>query len=395
LPALLKNRKLLAGVGLFAVLLVVALRPSPHEVDLAVVERGALQVTVEDEGETRVRDRFVISAPVAGRLLRIELEPGDAVRRGDTVATLRPAPPGLLDARSRAEAAAAVEATTAAVGRARAERDRAQSARDRSRSDLQRHRELARSGIVSAEVLEIRETEARGADEALRASVFAAATADGELERARAVLVQSSTGGPGREIVLHSPVNGVVLKRLRESEAVVPQGEPILELGDPAALEIVSDLLSVDAVKVRPGQTVLIEQWGGEGALRGRVRRVEPAGFLKVSALGVEEQRVNVVVDFEDPAQARSLGDGYRVEVRVVTWEAPEVVKAPTSSLFRHGEKWAVFAADGGRVRLRLVEVGRRNGPQAQILSGLNPGEQVVVHPSDSLHDGDRIRPRG
>jgi HlyD family secretion protein len=394
-PALLKNRKLLAGLGLFVVLLVVALRPSPHEVDLAPVEHGPLQVAVEDEGETRVRDRFVISAPVAGRLLRIELEPGDAVHRGDVVAALSPAPPGLLDARSRAEASAAVDSAQAVVGRVRAERDRALAARDRSRSDLQRHRELARTGIVSAEVLEIRETEARAAEEALRAAVFAAATAEGDLERTRAVLVQTSSGGPGRAIELHSPVNGVVLKRLRESEAVVPPGEPLLELGDPAALEIVSDLLSVDAVKVRPGQTVLIEQWGGEGVLRGRVRRVEPAGFLKISALGVEEQRVNVVIDFEDPAAARALGDGYRVEVRVVIWEIPEAVKAPTSSLFRQGEKWAVFAAEGGRARLRLVEVGRRNGLHAQILSGLKAGEQVVIHPSDSLRDGTRIRPRG
>jgi HlyD family secretion protein len=393
-PRLLRNRKLLAGAGLILILLAVALWPEPTDVDLAPVERGTLQVTVDDEGETRVRDRFVISAPVAGRLLRIELEPGDPVRRGQGVATLSPAPPVLLDARSRAEAAAAVEAARAGLGRARAERDRAQVARDRARSDLARHRELAPTGVVSAEVLEMREAEARAAEDALRSAAFAVATAESELERARAVLLQTSASGRAPVVVLHSPVDGVVLRRLRESEAVVPPGEPLLELGNARDLEIVSDLLSVDAVKTRPGQRVLVEEWGGEGALRGRVRRVEPSGFLKISALGVEEQRVNVVIDFEDPAQAATLGDGYRVEVRVVVWEGPDVVKAPTSSLFRQGEKWAVFVAKGGRARLRAVEVGQRNGLEAQILSGLAAGDRVVVHPSDTLRDGGRVRPR-
>ena len=393
-PRLLRNRKLLAAAGLVLLLLAVALWPEAADVDLAPVERGTLQVTVDEEGETRVRDRFLISAPVAGRLSRVELEPGDDVRRGQAVATLSPAPPALLDARSRAEAAAAVESARAALGRARAERDRAQVVRDRARSDLERHRALALTGVVSAEVLEMREAEARAAEEAVRAAAFAAATAEGELERAQAVLLQASGSRGGRAIVLHSPVDGVVLRRLRESEAVVPPGEPLLELGNARDLEIVSDLLSVDAVKVRPGQPVLVEQWGGEGALRGRVRRVEPSGFLKISALGVEEQRVNVVIDFEEPAQAAALGDGYRVEVRVVVWEGADVVKAPTSSLFRQGEKWAVFVAEGGRARLREVEVGRRNGLEAQILAGLAAGDQVVVHPGDTLRDGGRIEPR-
>ena len=391
---LLKNRKLLAGLALGVVLLAVALWPEAHEVDVAPVERGTLQVTVDDEGETRVRDRFVVSAPVAGRLLRIELEPGDPVRRGDAVATLSPAPPALLDARTRAQAQAAVEAAQGALGRALAERDRAKVMRDRARSELQRHRALAPSGVVSAEVLEMRETEARAAEEALRAAAFAVASAEGELERARAVLLQTSGSGPARAIVLHSPVDGLVLKRLRESEAVVPPGEPLLELGNRNDLEIVSDLLSVDAVKVRAGHPVLIEQWGGERALRGRVRRVEPSGFLKISALGVEEQRVNVIVDFDDAAQAQALGDGYRVEVRVVVWEGGDVVKAPTSSLFRQGDRWAVFVADGSRARLRTVEVGQRNGLEAQILSGVQAGERVIVHPSDTIKHNGRIRPR-
>jgi len=394
LPPLVRNRKLLAGAAFVLLLAVIALWPEAATVDVAPVARGTLQVTVDDEGETRVRDRFVISAPVAGRLQRIELEPGDPVRRGAVVATLTPAPPGLLDARTRAEAEAAVEAARAALARARAEAERARAVRDRASSDLERSRQLVPSGIVSRDALEMSETNWRAAEEALRSASFAAASAEADLERSRAVLRQASGGG-SQAIELHSPVDGEVLKRLRESEAVVPTGEPLLELGNPRDLEIVSDLLSVDAVKVRPGQRVLIEQWGGEGTLEGRVRRVEPSGFLKISALGVEEQRVNVIVDFVDLKQAAALGDGYRVEVRVAVWEGKDVVKAPTSSLFRQGEQWAAFVDDGGRARLRTVEVGRRNGSEAQILSGLNAGERVVIHPGDTLHDGRRLRATG
>jgi HlyD family secretion protein len=392
---ILANRKLLAGLGLVAVLLAVALWPEAVPVDVAAVERGPLEVTVEDEGETRVRDRFVISAPVAGRLERVELEPGDPVRRGAVVAVLRPAPPALLDARTRAEATAAVDTARSAIGRARAERERARATRDRARSELERQRELSRGGLVSAETLERAQVESRAADEALRAAEFAVATAEHEHERAQAVLLQATGAAPGRAIPLHSPVDGVVLRRARESEAVVPPGEPLVEVGNARDLEIVSDLLSADAVKVRAGQKVWIDQWGGDRALRGRVRRVEPSGFMKVSALGVEEQRVNVIVDFDEPREAwQALGDGYRVEVRIVVWEAPEVVKAPTSSLFRHGEQWAVFVMDGDRARLLTVEVGQRNGLEAQVLSGLRGGERVIVHPSDTLQDGSRVVPR-
>ena len=395
LRALLKNRKLLAGAGLLALLVLVAVWPEAVPVDLAPVERGPLQVTVDDEGETRVRDRYVVSAPVAGRLQRVELEPGDPVEHGGVVARLLPAPPALLDSRTQAEAKASVEAARAALGRTRAERERAEAGRDRARSDLERARSLAASGIVSRETLDMRDTDARAAEEALRAAEFAVGTAEQELERARAVLLQSTGGTGGRAIELRSPVDGVVLKRLRWSEAVVPTGEPLLELGDPRRLEIVSDLLSADAVKVRPGQTVLIEQWGGEGTLQGRLRRVEPSGFMKISALGVEEQRVNVIVDFEDPAEAwTALGDAYRVEIRVVVYEAADVLKVPTSSLFRRGGEWAAFAVADGRARLRTVQVGRRNGLEAEIASGLAAGELVVVHPSDTLGDGRRVVPR-
>jgi HlyD family secretion protein len=393
----LKNRKVLAVTGFVAFLLVVALWPSSVPVDLATAERGPMLVSVDEEGQTRVHDRFVVSAPVAGEVLRMGLEPGDPVRRGETVlATFQSATPSPLDARSRAEGVAGVAAARAALGAAEAEQKRAAAAVSLARSELERNRELAEQRIVSRQDLEAKETEARAAEEARRAAEFGVASATHQVEMAKARLLQVTGGaGSGRPIEIRSPIDGVVFKRLRESQAVVPAGEPLLELGDPCRMEIVSDLLSTDAVKVKPGAPVLIDQWGGERTLRGRVRLVEPSGFMKISALGVEEQRVNVIVDFEDPAQAwEALGDGYRVEVRVVIWQADDVLKVPASSLFRSGDKWAVFAVDSGRARLRTVELGRRNGLFGQVLSGLEAGQAVVVHPSDSLTDGARVARR-
>jgi len=393
----LRNRKLLAGLGLVAALLAVGFWPSAVPVDLAPAEKGTLRVTVDEEGETRVRERFLVSAPVAGRVLRIELEPGDPVRRGESVvATFLPAAPVPLDARSRAEAEAAVSAARAGLGGARAERERAQAALGLAESELARHRELAGQRIVSRQALEAKEAEARAAEEARRAAEFAVASAEHQLEMARARLLQAAGGaGAGQALTLRAPIDGVVFKRLRESESVVPAGEPLLEIGDPRQLEIVSDVLSTDAVKVRPGSLVLLEHWGGDHLLRARVRRVEPSGFMKVSALGVEEQRVNVVMDFEDPLEAwAALGDGYRVEVRIVVWEGDGVLKVPTSSLFRRGEDWAVFAVDDGRAELRAVTVGRRNGTEAEVRAGLLEGERVVLHPSDTLANGSRVTPR-
>jgi HlyD family secretion protein len=278
------------------------------------------------------------------------------------------------------------------VGSARAEREGAESALGLARSEAERQRELARQQIASAQQVEAAEAALRAAEEALRAAEFALRAAEHERQMAR-VRVSPPAGG-GATIVLRSPVDGVVLRRIRESEAVVAAGEPLLEVGDPGDLEIVSDLLSSDAVKVRAGQPVLVEQWGGEGALAGRVRRVEPSGFMKVSALGVEEQRVNVVIDLEDDAAAARLGDGYRVEVRIVVWEGRDVLVAPTTALFRRGAEWALFVVEDGRARLRPVEVGQRNGLQAEVVSGLAEGARVIVHPSDSVTDGARVTPR-
>jgi len=398
----MRKRLVLWSIGILVVLVIgLAFRPKPLAADFAVVEYGSLRVTIDEEGETRVRDRFVVSAPLAGRVLRIELEPGDVVRAGETVlATFQPSDPILLDARTRAEAEARVGAAEAALGLARAERDRAEAELRFARSDVKRYRSLAAEEIVSRERAETAELAAQTREEALEAAEFAVRSAEQELAAARASLLETTmeeTGrnDSGRVITLRSPVDGLVLRRLRESEAVVPAGEALLEIADPAELEIVSDLLSTDAVRIRRGNPVLIEQWGGERPLRGVVRRVEPSGFTKISALGVEEQRVNVVIDFEDPREAwEALGDGYRVEVRVVVWERDEVLKVPTSSLFRDGDGWAVFAVEEGRAVLRPLEIGQRNALEAEVLSGLGEGDQVIVHPSDSVADGVAVMAR-
>ena len=393
----LSNRRVQIGLVLLAALLLLALWPRAVAVDLGAAERGRLVVTVDEEGETRVRARFVVSAPVAGRVQRIDLEPGDPVREGETLlARFQPASPTPLDARSRAEAKARVLAAEAALGRARAERERASAELEYARAELARHVALAAERIVSQGQLEQVQQAARGAQESVRAAEFAVASAGHQTEMARATLTEMSRPDGSRAIEVFSPVDGVVLERMRWSESVVPAGEPLLELGDPRQLEIVSDMLSTDAVRVGASDRVLIEQWGGERPLAGRVRRVEPSGFTKISALGVEEQRVNVVIDLEDPAgEWSALGDAYRVEVRVVVWESDDVLKVPTSSLFRSGDAWAVFAVREGRARLQPLNVGRRNGLEAEVTSGLDAGEQVVLHPSDAVVDGVRVAPRG
>ncbi len=389
-----KRPRLLATMVLVAAIAAAALWPESIEVDVVRVARGALQVTLDEEGETRVRERYVISAPVAGRLQRIELEPGDAVRRGRTIVVrLTPADPALLDPRTRAELAAAVEGMQAAVGQARAERARAAAALDRARASLGRQQQLAEAALVSRDDLEATDTASRAAEEALRAADFAVRRTEYELQLARARL-QRPGRGTGGTIDIASPVDGVVLKRHRESESVVASGEPLLEVGDPAEIEVVSDLLSADAVRVRPGVPVRLEQWGGGPPIMGRVRRVEPSGFMKVSALGVEEQRVNVIIDFADAAAVRALGDGYRVEVRIITWQEPDVLKVPIGTLFRQGDAWAVFVVDNGRARTQVVDIGQRNGTEAQVVKGLQAGDAIVLHAPDTLRDGLRITQR-
>ena len=371
-------------------------RPQPVPAEVSQVTRGPIEVTIDEEGETRVRDRFVISAPLGGRVLRIELEPGDLVVANETLlAVFLPSVPVLLDARSRAEARAAVETALAIVGEAEALYERAAAEVAFSRAEVERYRRLTRDGIVSVEQMETAQLDLDTRQEALEAAEYAVRTALSQLQAARVRLLHSSgqsAAADGETIEITSPVSGVVLRRLRESESVVPAGEALLEVGDPEQLEVVTDYLSKDAVRIRPGQQVLIDRWGGDRPLQGRVRRVEPSGFTKISALGVEEQRVNVVMDITDPPEVRAgLGDGFRVETRVVVWESEDELKTPTGSLFRRGNDWAVFVVENGRAALRPIEVGERNPREAQVLSGLAPGQQVVVYPSDSLNDGSPV----
>jgi HlyD family secretion protein len=389
----LKNKRLIAGVVIVLAIVAMAMWPESIDISAAMVERGPMQVTLDEDGETRIREKFVVSAPVAGRLQRIELEPGDAVVRGKTVvARLTTADAPLLDPRTRGELEAAVEAARAAVGQARAELERTTTELARARQTLQRQQELMKAGAIAADNLDAAETAVATTEEARKAAEFAVSRSEYELQLARARLQAPAPAGRAVEIV--APVNGVILRRLRESESVVPVGEPLLEIGEPGRSEIVADFLSTDAVRIQAGAAVLIEGWGGSDPLKGRVRRVEPAGFMKVSALGVEEQRVNVLIDFEDPSAAKRLGDGYRVEVRVVVWREEDVVKVPVGGLFRRGSDWAAFRIEGEQVQLQPVELGQRNDEDAQVIKGLSAGQTVVLHPPDTLTDGARVRIR-
>lgn len=389
----------IAGVVLLA--LVWLFWPRAVPVDFAVAAPGPLVVSVSDEGETRVRDVFVVSAPVAGLMRRIALEAGDAVVAGETVtARIEPGDPSFLDRRSATEARAAVQAADAAGKLAVASVRRAEAERDFARAELTRYRGLAERDTVSANDLDAAQRRARTADAALAEAQAALAVRSSELAQARARLMAPGGAQRGRSgdcncIEVTSPVSGRVLRVLQESESVVAAGMPLLEIGDPARLEIVTDLLSTDAVKVRPGQRVFIEAWGGGPPLAGQVRRVEPFGFTKVSALGIEEQRVNVIIDFtEAPARWQRLGHGYRVEPRIVLASADQALKVPRAALFRDGDRWAVFVGEAGRATLRHVELGLENGLEAEVRQGLKAGDRVVLQPGDRVSDGVRVTAR-
>jgi HlyD family secretion protein len=386
----------IAGGVVLVALLGLALRPRAVAVETATVASGSLEVTLDEEGMTRVRERFLVSAPVAGRALRQPLEPGDPVVSGRTVlAVFQPADPLPLDARSRAEADAALVAAEAQLGRARALRAQVAGELEFARAESERHGELFEEGISSKERLDQAELQERTQRDALEAAAFAVRTAEGELQAARARLVQATAKpGAGGSISLLSPIDGVVLRRLRESEAVVPAGEPLVEVGDPRDLEIVADYLSSDAVRISPGDRARVARWGGD-VLEAVVQRVEPAGFTKISALGVEEQRVNVVLDLVAPPQ-QALGDGYRVETEVIVWSEDEVLQVPVSGIFRAGSQaadWSVYVVDDDVARLRTVRLGQRNDQAAQVLEGLAAGDEVILHAGDDVEDGTRVAP--
>jgi HlyD family secretion protein len=380
--------------------LVYAFRPQPIPVDLADVVRGPLVVTVDEEGETRVRDVFVLSAPVAGRVLRIEAEVGDAVVAEQTVvAEIEPRDPEFLDQRSEAQAQASLRAAEANKALAEAELAEAEAEFEFAESERKRAHRLIKSETISQSALDDAERRFRTTRAAVATSRARLQVRIFEFERARAQLVSpvhtQAAHGACECVPLLAPVSGRILRVLHKSEGVVDAGDPLVEIGDPADLELVTDFLSSDAVKIAPGQRVIVEEWGGETALEGRVRLIEPFGFTKISALGIEEKRVNVIIDFISPrADWQRLGHGYQVEVGVVLWEGTDVRKLPLTALFRHGGDWAVFVAEDGRARVRVVEVGKRTGLEAEIAGGVEVGDRVIVSPSDRITDGVRIRPR-
>ena len=389
--AKLLRRTFLAVVILaIAVAVVFALRPTPVLVETGRVRRGPMRVTVDEDGETRAHDRFVVAAPVSGRLLRVPWEEGNAVQAGAVVASIQPLP---LGQQQRAEVRGRIAAAESAVYEAEARVRHARVADEQARRDLARAAELARHGIVSAQIAEQARTAQEASGEELRAAQFNARRAAAELEVARSGLLgfANESASPAR-LTLRSPVAGRILRVVEKSERVVQAGEPIVVIGDPAKIEIVADVLTIDAVNIRAGAPVFLEGWGGDHPLRARVRLVEPWGFTKISALGIEEKRVNVISDFVDPPGP--LADGYRVEARIVIWETPEALKVPGSATFRDRGEWAVYVVEAGRARLRRTETGHRNQDEAEVLRGLAEGQDVILHPPNTLRDGMRVRSR-
>ena len=347
-----------------------------------------------------MRDVFVLSAPVTGRLRRIESDVGDRVVAGETVvAQIEPVDPSFLDVRSETQARAGVQAAESALALARAELDEAAAERDFAMAELRRAEQLIQSETISQRALDDAQRLAKTRSAAVTTARAAVAMRQFELAEAEAFLVSPTETqdlhGDCECVTITAPVSGQILRLFHESEVVVQAGEPLVEIGNPQSLEIVADLLSSDAVRVEPGQQVIIEEWGGSYPLRGEVRRVEPFGFTKVSALGIEEQRVNVIIDIADPPERWSrLGHGYQVETRIVLWRGENVLKVPLTTLFRDGAAWALFVEESGRARRREVVPGQSNGFEAQMIEGIRPGERVVLHPSDRVVEGVRLGAR-
>lgn len=373
-------------------LLTMWLRPTPARVDVAGVSREAMTVTVDGEGKTRVRDRYVVAAPVAGRLRRIALRRGDAVKSGQLIAQIDPLPLSPLDPRQRAEAVARVNAAEDAKREIDRMVERNKATYDQARREVERSEVLVRDGYASRQELERAQTAVSTSlreYEAARSRVDSAAH---EVEMARAALLARNQSSQAVSVKVHAPTDGRVLTVIEESERVITAGAPLVEVSNPSKLEVVIELLSTDAVKVSQGAKVFIEEWGGPEALEARVRLIEPSAFTKVSALGIEEQRVNVIADLTAPSTV--LGDGYRVEGRVVVWHSDSVLQVPVSALFRSGDVWSLFVVEDGRARLRQVEVGQRTPRAAEIKSGVAADEGVIVHPANDITDGTRVEPR-
>lgn len=397
---------IMAGtVILLAAGLAYAFWPRPVMVDMGQTKREPMMLTIDEEAKTRVRDAYVVSAPVAGRLLRLDVEPGDSVSGGRTVvARMLPVNPTPLDIRAREQARAEVRAAEAALRVARADLDKALADKDLADTNLQRSKTLHKRGTVSKAAFDRAQKEARSADAAVATARAAITMREADLANARARLIGFSSEPDdhvagtvkSEPIPIIAPVSGRILRVMQESETTLAAGAPILEIGNISNdLEVIAELLSTDAVQIEPGNRVIIENWGGDYSLSGTVQRIEPWGFTKLSALGVEEQRVNVIVTFNDPPEKRrTLGHGFRVEARIVIWEDENVLTVPSSALFRHDGEWAVFVVEDGVARLTKLEVGHNNGIQAQIAGGLDEGLTIILYPGPGLEDGAKVESR-
>lgn len=387
----LSRRRIIALVLATATLalMVWAFLPRPLPVDAAVVARGPLEVTTDEDAETRAIDRFLISAPVAGRLARIELQEGDPVHKDQVIARLWPVP---LSAREREEQLARITAAEAQAREANEHVRHALADHDQAVRELGRVENLVQSGFIAAQGAEQARTAENTTGSELEAARHRASSAAADAQAARAALLSMEEGKGSRSpaVLIRSPAEGKVLHIPEKSERIIGAGAPLMTVGDPARLEVVIDLLSTEAVKVMPGMPVLLEDWGGDHPLRARVRVVEPQAFTKVSALGVEEQRVNVIADFIDGPAA--LSDGFRVNARILLWKADDVIKLPVSALYRQGENWCVFVIDGGRARQRQVTIGHRGALDVEALAGIKTGERIIRHPSNDIREGRRVQ---
>lgn len=383
------------AVGLAAAIW--AFLPGAEPVDTALVTRGTFVATVDEDGKTRIRERYVIAAPLSGRLSRVRYKAGDRVAAGDAIATILPALAPLLDPRSRREAEERLGAVAAALDGARAGMERARAQAVQARSEVERTQELTTRGAATVQALERTQLAERIADREARAAEFRYHATEHELASARALLARyiGPSQEPGESWTVTSPVSGVVLRVAQESETAVQAGMSILEIGDPRDLEIIVDVLSTDAVEIRQGAKVALTNWGQNVDLEGRVRVVEPAAFTKISTLGVEEQRVNVRIDLVSPYEHwQGLGDGYKVDARIEVFAQDNSTIVPSGALFRRGERWHVFVVEDGRAQLRSVTLTRRAGRLAAVASGLSPGDVVIVYPADRIAGGSRVRPR-
>ncbi len=391
-------------IGLLALAAVIgagfylALRERPIPVDTAIVSKGLLQVTIDEEGVTRVKDVYAVSSPIAGYLSRTTLDEGETVRAHETIiASIHPLDPPFLDERTRAELMAAAEAARSAVALAQVEQRRAQTTLDLAQSNYERAEKLAKTKTISISQLEHRFSELE-----LKKAQVSSTEATINLRKAELASAEARLQQPGDRSVSHrandccvnitAPIDGVVLEVLTRSEQAVSPGTKIAEIGDPRNLEIIVDLLSSDAAKIEHGASVLITDWGGEEDLEGTVRMIEPAAFTKVSSLGIEEQRVNVVID---PASVpKNLGHGYRVLARLGIWQQDHVLQVPIAALFRTGGNWSVFVIENGRARLLQIDIGQMNSTDAQILGGIEADDNVILYPSDVLEDGSLVEER-